>query len=37
MGRKEIPFGMGNDVIFYLIKSTFYCAPSQFINVISVT
>lgn len=34
---KAIPFGMGNEVIFYLIKSKFYCSPSRFINVISVT
>lgn len=35
--RKEIPFDMGNDVIFSVIKSKFYCVPSQFINVVSVT
>lgn len=37
MQRKEILFGMGNDIIFHLIKSKFYCARSQFINVIFVT
>lgn len=26
-----------HDVVFYFIRSTFYCAPNRFINMISVT
>lgn len=35
--KYKYPFDVGNDVIFSLKKSKFYCAPSQFINVVSVT